>query len=92
MKTIITSLIALAFMAFPALSAVTCVPIDAMAVAIKEKGFVVVWTCLGVQNEVYSIVLDPKSGKWAAVVVPADGSKACFVAEGTKQKLVGVGA
>ena len=38
MKTIITSLIALAFMAFPALSAVTCVPIDAMAVAIKEKG------------------------------------------------------
>ena len=92
MKTILASIMALAFMAIPALSAVTCIPVDVMAGVIKEKGFIVVWTGLGTQSEVYSIILDPKSGKWAAVVVPADGKQACFVAEGLKQKLVGVGA
>lgn len=92
MKRITFALLALAFSAFPSLAQVVCLPVDQVLTVAKEKGLVTAMQMLGKDGEMYQIIVDPKSGAWAAIAIGPKGDKACFVAEGPKFQLAGVGA
>ena len=92
MKRITFALCAVMMSAFPALAGVQCIPLAQVEAVMKDKGFIVAMQMLGTNGETYQIIVDPKSGAWAAVAVPPSNDKACFVAEGPKFRLAGVGA
>lgn len=91
MKRIAFALLALALSGTAAMAEVTCLPLQQVFDTTKAKGFVVVMEMSAQGGAAYQIILDPKTGKWAAIAIPPDLTKACFVAEGDKLKLNGSG-
>jgi len=77
--------------ALPARAAPLCIPVENMMEVVAKQGYIVVWTGAGGSGETYSIISDKKGEKWAAVVIDAATTKACFVAEGPKNRVLGSG-
>lgn len=73
---------------------VQCVPYQLYVSQVKATGAIVIWSGMGRSGETYAIIvlLKSMSADWAAVVIPADMSKACFVAQGKQNKILQVGA